>query len=646
MGHSSNRRKWATLGNIWITLFYTAVLLLLCIISWGTSSAGRAVSAANLKSVDFASTATPIKPKLRPITIFVTPPPVRTEEPLSPGNHNIPSVFKDIDKYSPIHATLTNVPQPSSLATDLAKAKLTVVKILGCDDFGCKTPIGSGVIVHPHGLILTAYHVLLIEPDEPTSLRYRDFVISTTENPSRSPAPSYKARLVAFKVDEEQDLAILAIDRTLDDKPVANPLDLRALPLADMTTLDEAKLYILGYPINGSEVINTKPTDVISFDDELHLITVDESLSPGYSGGPAVLKRENGFAVAGLVIRKRIMQGELSQQGLLRSIDQLYNLTWTRSFTHTWGEDIQAYTQGTDANTVLHVSLTIHTVDLIGHTLRLLFYAVDAATDTPWSPTTTAGPLVIWADIKPQTVIDRQIVTLTVPVKSLGDISLDQLRFPVLLWDVDKRVTLWSDAMGVQAIPVTDSISPTSLPTSEGGDTPTSSVAILQPTSTPTNTASPTSQPTATYTPLPQPTMLPEEALTDYFALIDQALTSSGNAKIDAYSIAFKFLSNNFIKTRISTDPELLGSSDFEKYQWGWENSLGRPTIQPSDLISGQTKSGDPTVTLNIHYAIEGGTYKLCYVLRQDERMGIHRFDYWLIVDGEIIVDKPRKGCA
>lgn len=664
MGHSRNDRRWTPLVNTRIALCYTAALLILCIIPWGSSSTGSAVSAADLESMDFAGTAIPTKPKItviptkpkitviptkpkRPIRNFATPLPVSTVVPDSPGNRNIPSVFDGIKKYSPIPATLTRVYQPPSQATDLAKAALSVVKILGCDQFGCKTPIGSGVIVHQHGLILTAYHVLLIEPDEPTSERYRDFVIAVTEKPNEAPVERYKARWVASKVDEGQDLAILAIDRDIDNKPVvANELNLSVLPLAKVKEIFGGKLEVLGYPVNGGEAIRPLPIGSFSFDDNGRSIVVDQPFAFGDSGGPALLKKENGYAaIAGIVLGTRITQGELNQRGLLRSIDQLYNLTWTRRFTRTWGEDVQAHVQGTGASAVLQVSLTIHTVDMISHTLRLLFYAVDA-TDTPWRPTTTAGPLVIWADIKPQTVIERQTLTLTVPVKSLGDIAPEQLRFAALLSDIDKGVPLWSDATGVQAISVTDTIVPTSVPTSEGADTPTASVATPQPTTTPTNTASPTPQPTPTHVPSPQPTMPPEEALTNYFALIDQALTSSGSDKIGAYSIAFRFLSDNFIKSSISDAEELKDwSNDFEKYQHGWEDNIGRPTIQSPTPIRGKTKSGDTTVTLNIYYAIAGGPYKICYVLRQDE-LGIQQFGYWLIVGSEFIINKPTKACA
>lgn len=89
---------------------------------------------------------------------------MNSEEALQPGNASIPSVFDGVDKYYPVQATLVSVDQPQEPTINLSKAALAVVKILRCDTFGCETPTGSGVIIHPRGLILTAYHVLLTEP--------------------------------------------------------------------------------------------------------------------------------------------------------------------------------------------------------------------------------------------------------------------------------------------------------------------------------------------------------------------------------------------------------------------------------------------------------------------------------------------------
>lgn len=510
MSHRTNENGFIRAVSIRTILWYGLFLLMFCFVLWSRAGASRSVAASALTPIFLAGSATPtavVTKTLQPtIVFFVTPPPVRTEEPLSPDSRNIPSVFAGVDEYYPVQATLSSMDQPPPLAANLPTAASAVVQILRCDNFGCDTPVGSGVIIHPRGLIITAYHVLLTEPDDPTSPRYSDFVISMTENTRSAPQPRYQAHLAASK--DDLDLAVLVIDRTLSEEPIAaNQLNLPALPLADVTTLFGDELHVLGYPVSGGEAISYVRTNFGSFDDDGRLIVVDRSLDPGNSGGPALVMRENRFAIAGLVIRRRSVQGQLSQQGLVRAVDQLYSLTWTPRIERAWGEGVQAYTVATETTSVLQLSLTMNTVDLIGQSLRLLFYATDAATDQPWRPAGTDTPLVVWADLEPQTVIDRQVLTLTVPVENLG-IAPDQLRFRALLWDRSEENTLWSEQQGVQAIAVaaTEKSLSTSDPAPAMPATPT---PTSQPTATstkisvPTKTPSPTHQPTATDIPVP-----------------------------------------------------------------------------------------------------------------------------------------------
>lgn len=308
-----------------------------------------------------------------------------------------------------------------------------------------------------------------------------------TETSNAAPKPLYKAHLAAYK--DEQDLAVLVIDRTLTGESIdTSTLNLPALPLANVTGIFGENLHVFGYPVSGGEAINYVEADFGSFDDNGELIVVNQSLDPGNSGGPALVRQQERFAIAGLVIRRRSTQGQLSQRGVVRVIDQLHNLTWAPKIARAWGENVQVRTQSIDATSVLQLSLTINTIDLNGQSLRMLFYATDAATDQPWRPVNTDTPLVIWADMKPQKVLERRTLTFTVSIESL-DVASDHVRFRAVLWDKDKGKTLWADTQGIQSVPIT----------------------MLQPTATliktpvPTNTASPTLQATATHTPSPLP---------------------------------------------------------------------------------------------------------------------------------------------
>ena len=187
-----------------------------------------------------------------------------------------------------MQATWTTVDQSPRPATDALEAALAVVQIQGCDNSDCDTPIGSGVIVHPSGLILTAYHVLLTDPTDLNSQRYPDFVIAMTEDMRAAPQPRYRASLVASK--DDQDLALLGIDRDLTNAPLERrSLTLPALPLADINNLFGGALPILGYPVSGGEAISIVSANFSSFDDEGRLIIVDRALEPGNSGGPALV---------------------------------------------------------------------------------------------------------------------------------------------------------------------------------------------------------------------------------------------------------------------------------------------------------------------------------------------------------------------
>lgn len=537
MSYRTNGNGSAQLINIRTRSWYGAALLILSV-ALLTGCGDRPASASDptptVLSAPAALALAPTNTVQPPMILFVTPPPVRAEEPLSPDSRNIPSVFAGINEYYAVQATLTSVDQPPPPAADPATVARAVVQIRRCDNFGCETPAGSGVIVHPSGLILTAYHVLLTDPEDPNAARYPDFVIAMTENPRTAPQPRYRARLVASKAD--QDLALLTIDRTLDTAPLAdNALALPALPLADVTTLFADDLHVLGYPVTGGDAISYTPVGFRSFDDEGRLIVVDQSLDPGNSGGPALLLRDGRFAIAGLVIRRRSTQGQLSQQGLVRAIDQLHTLTWTPRVPRAWGENLQA----TDATLSFQLALTLNTVDLVGQPLRLLFYATDATTDQPWQSVGMNGPLVLWADVDPLQVIARQTLTLTVPVESLGALP-DRLRFRALLWETKEGNALWANTDGVQAAPRALILEPTttltimpramSTPTVPPSPTPT-------PTATPTKTATP--QPTATPVSItinkPTPDMTATAASATIEAVLSatptQAPSTSGKAR-------------------------------------------------------------------------------------------------------------------
>jgi formylglycine-generating enzyme required for sulfatase activity len=433
-----------------------------------------------------------------PFVVFATPPPVRDEEPLTGASRDVPPVFPGVTDYYPVQAALASEDHAPPPVTSPAAAAVGVVQIRRCDSFGCDTPAGSGVLIHPSGLILTAYHVLLTDPEDPTSPRYTDFVIALSEDLRSAPQARYRARLAAEK--NEQDLALLAIDRDAAGAVVdANQLNLPALPLADITTLFADDLHVLGYPVSGGEGVTYARTSLRSFDDGGRLIVVDPAPDPGASGGPALVQQEGRLAIAGLVIRRRSTQGQLSRQGLLRAIDQLSGLTWTPRAPRAWGEDVEAGVQISRTTAMLQLMLRLHTLDMVGRPLRLLFYATDAASGQPWQPANVDAPLVFWADVTPQQVVERRSLTLTAPLESLGA-APDRLRFYALLWDMEEERALWDDAAGVEVAPAAVAIASGAAAVST--PTPTGAlIATQEPASGPTEPPLPTVQPMDTPAP-------------------------------------------------------------------------------------------------------------------------------------------------
>ncbi|MBV7335651.1 trypsin-like peptidase domain-containing protein [Chloroflexi bacterium TSY] len=443
----------------------------------------------------------------RPLLVFSTPRPVREEEALATGFSQIPSVFQGIDAYHPIEADLTETELALSSASTLQEAIASVVQILRCGDgFRCTTPVGTGVVVHPSGLILTAYHVLLEDPDDLTSQRYPTFAIAMTDSIRGSPQPLYRASLVAQK--DELDIALLAIDQTINgDEIDRNELALPTLTFGNVDSHFGRRLGILGYPIDGSESVRTTSGIFEGFASNGQLIVVDSQLRNGNSGGPALGIENDQMAIVGLVIRGRSTQGRLEQEGLLRAIDQVIDLNWKPRFDQVIGRNTRAVEMVRDGERFVQLSIDLSTFDLVGETLRLLFYVTDAFTSQPWQPPDMDEPLAIWADLSPDRLIDAQTVQLTISTDVLGT-TPDRLRFYGMLWDRGVGQSMWASKGGIQ---IEEEVVAMMSETDLGQQQQQELLGPSTPTVTPTATERPTDTRTSTptFTSTQQPTMTP-----------------------------------------------------------------------------------------------------------------------------------------
>lgn len=395
---------------------------------------------------------------------------------------------------------------PPVQAAPLDDATHAVVRIRGCNIQGCNLGVGSGVLTDPGGLILTAHHVTLSDPQNPLSRQLEEFVIEVTDSARTAPVARYRARVVAQK--PAADLALLQIywDETALHEVAAGELDLPYLLLTDpATVMPLDQLTILGYPLAGGRSINFVREDLSGFDEGGSLLKVQASLGEGNSGGPALVQRDGRYEIAGIVIERR---GTLGEVGLIRSVGDLHDLDWAPGGRRAVASRVELSTALGDDGVIPVVRMDLRLFDLADRQLNLLAYAFDGATLAPYFPDdpslrgTPGGQMVLKTQLSAHSFFelldDRLIELPAVP----SAVQLDALAFRFALWDVAEGRLLWSDpqfrrsqAQLAAALPAaTNTLAPVAPPAS-----PT-----VLPTSTPA--PQPTATTLATPTPLPSPT--------------------------------------------------------------------------------------------------------------------------------------------
>ena len=211
-----------------------------------------------------------------------------------------------------------------------------VVRISGqrCEPLCREAGVGSGAIIHPSGVILTAYHAIL-DPERSPDRYLDDFIIEMSENFRRAAVPRYRARIIA--VQPELDLALLRIYKTIDGEQSFAPFALTGLPTLGLgSTRDlrpQQNLTIMGYPAAAGSSIKVASSNLTGFapqrlsgvDIPDAYLTVQSGLSEGTSGGPVVAERDGTYYIVGMVT---MGLGRRAEIGALRSIDLLRDLRW------------------------------------------------------------------------------------------------------------------------------------------------------------------------------------------------------------------------------------------------------------------------------------------------------------------------------
>lgn len=184
--------------------------------------------------------------------------------------------------------------------TEIDKA-LSVVKIDAMAEVNGQRMLiwsGSGTIISPDGLILTAADLVLSD----RYFQVSELLVSLTVDPQNAPVPTYSAAIV--QADLDLGLAIIKPRATLSGKTLDYALlDLPAMLLGTSSALEQGQtLQVLGYSnLKDEDLLQTSAVNVNDFGAEFPfgekvLIHASESVPAGLNGAPVM--NESGELVA------------------------------------------------------------------------------------------------------------------------------------------------------------------------------------------------------------------------------------------------------------------------------------------------------------------------------------------------------------
>ncbi len=206
-------------------------------------------------------------------------------------------------------------------------ARYTARVVVRCPDRG-ESHMGSGVIVSPDGLVLTAYHVVrAVEEDSTCTIGIG------VANRLKKPVPlTYRAVLVDR--DPVMDVAVLRITADKAGRPLAKPLSYA--PLASSPPAAGETVHILGFPQITDDILAYDSDTVISEGDcasaDTCWLLTEAFASWGSSGGPVFDDRGR---LVGITLGQRTMalQGAQHRLTTVRPIQALVPLVRTAMLT-------------------------------------------------------------------------------------------------------------------------------------------------------------------------------------------------------------------------------------------------------------------------------------------------------------------------
>ena len=420
---------------------------------------------------------------------------------------------------------------PNSQATPLAQTRVeeaarAVVRVRGCHFTNCNASLGSGAIIHPSGIILTAWHVTALDPEnQATPAYYNDFIIEVTDDVGQAPQPRYRAQVMA--TNPQDDLALLHIYLEENSGRIVEQatLDLPWLPISNVTPID-AELRLMGYPPNGGDTISYPTFGQSGLVKKDGLIKVQGTVSQGFSGGPALVDRPTGFEIVGVV---SFRVGELGEVGFIRNIEQLDRLAWWPGEQRMWAEDARLVETLVDGRPTLQLEAEVHTLgyrtgEFTIRPAQLVAYVFDGQSGRAWKSDDPAfqrspnGQMIFAQTLSSADFVKIARTQLPLPF-DISDPALADLRLQLLIWDRREGRVWWKGAEWVAppqnlgktmaALPTETLIPPTPIPTDTlvpptMTETPFPTAMSIPPTSTLISTD--TSVP-PTSTPIPTPTL-------------------------------------------------------------------------------------------------------------------------------------------
>lgn len=160
---------------------------------------------------------------------------------------------------------------------------------------------GSGVIISPEGLVLTARHVVF-QKNVPAREVWAGLVDG--RNPRLPPTRVKRMKIVAE--DAALDLALLRIESKRGGESAER------FPFLRLATSDDlvfgSPLSVVGFPAAGGATTTVTSVNVVGFDARQGWIKVEGSVMQGASGGAAVNERGELVGIASQVAADRVLK--------------------------------------------------------------------------------------------------------------------------------------------------------------------------------------------------------------------------------------------------------------------------------------------------------------------------------------------------